>query len=72
MLGADDIGQHTTIGGVNLYPEPLRHLQDVRNIKQHPIDFYKKMGFAVTGVIPDANGLGNPDILFAKRVRRIR
>jgi hypothetical protein len=26
------------------------------------------MGYTIVGVIPDANGLGKPDILMAKRI----
>lgn len=70
-LGTDDVSGATTIGGTNLYPEPAKHLQQVLNLRNHPIDFYRKLGFVVTGVLPDANGLGKPDILMAKRVRAI-
>jgi aminoglycoside 6'-N-acetyltransferase I len=30
----------------------------------------QKLGFSVVGVVPDANGLGKPDILMAKRVQQ--
>lgn len=33
-----------------------------------PYEFYQKLGYAIIGVVPDANGLGKPDILMAKRV----
>jgi aminoglycoside 6'-N-acetyltransferase I len=29
---------------------------------------FGKCGFAVAGVVPDANGRGKPDILMAKRI----
>jgi hypothetical protein len=28
------------------------------------------MGYVITGVVPDANGIGKPDILMSKRVER--
>lgn len=70
-LGSDDINGSTTIGGINLYPDPIKHLSGIKVIGNHPLEFYRKLGFAVVGVIPDANGLGRPDIFMAKRVRRI-
>ncbi|MEN9564723.1 MAG: hypothetical protein RIR73_2967, partial [Chloroflexota bacterium] len=27
-----------------------------------------KMGYVITGVVPDANGLGKPDIMMSKRI----
>ncbi len=32
------------------------------------LEFYQKVGYTVVGVVPDANGLGKPDILMAKRI----
>jgi hypothetical protein len=33
-------------------------------------EFYQKQGYVIVGVMPDANGLGKPDILMAKSVVR--
>jgi len=70
-LGTDDVSGATTCGGVNLYPDPLKHASAIRVVGNHPLEFYRKLGFVVTGLVPDANGLGKPDILMSKRVRRI-
>ena len=69
-LGSDDENEMTSLAGVNLYPDPLAHLAGIRNYKGHPYEFYRKMGFAIAGVLPDANGLGKPDIFLAKSVAR--
>lgn len=67
-LGTDDENCRTSLGGVDLYPDVLGTLSTIHNLRNHPFDFYQRVGFAVVGVIPDANGFGKPDILMAKRV----
>ena len=64
----DDLDNSTSLGGVDLYPDPLEQLATIRNLKGHPYEFYLKCGFVLAGVIPDADGIGKPDILLAKRV----
>ena len=34
--------------------------------RSHPFLFYRKLGYVVTGVMPDANGRGRPDIYMSK------
>jgi aminoglycoside 6'-N-acetyltransferase I len=67
-LGADDENKRTSLGGIDLYPDVLNHILQIRNLGDHPFEFYQKLGFIITGVIPDANGLGKPDIIMTKRV----
>jgi aminoglycoside 6'-N-acetyltransferase I len=68
MLGSDDVDGMTTLSGVDLFPDPWAHIARIRNLKGHPFEFYQQLGYTITGVVPDANGLGKPDILMAKRV----
>ena len=70
-LGTDDINNQTSLGGVDLYPNVFEHITRIQNLRNHPYEFYQRMGFVIVGVIPDANGFGKPDILMAKRVRRM-
>ena len=68
-LGSDDENDETTVSGVNLYenvPGAIRDLTVVRG--EHPCEFYRRLGFRVVGLMPDANGPGKPDIFFAKAV----
>jgi aminoglycoside 6'-N-acetyltransferase I len=69
-IGADDEDYMTTVSGIDLYPNVLEHLAKIKNIKGHPYEFYQKQGFTVVGVIPDADGIGKPDIIMAKRVAK--
>jgi aminoglycoside 6'-N-acetyltransferase I len=57
----------TTPSGVDLYPDVLGHLADLKNLRGHPYEFYSKLGFSLIGAMPDANGWGKPDIYMAKR-----
>lgn len=67
-LGTDDENDRTSLGGIDLFPDPLTPLQRIRNLGGHPYEFYMRCGFVLAGVVPDANGFGKPDILLAKRV----
>ena len=67
-VGTDDENNMTTLAGVDLYPNILEQLARIRNLRRHPYEFYQKLGFVITGVMPDANGRGKPDIFLAKRV----
>ncbi|HEY5947928.1 MAG TPA: GNAT family N-acetyltransferase [Kofleriaceae bacterium] len=68
ILGSDDEVGLTSLAGIDLYPDPLAHLARLEDRGGHPFGFYLKCGFAITGVVPDANGFGQPDIQMAKRV----
>jgi aminoglycoside 6'-N-acetyltransferase I len=71
-VGTDDEDNMTSLAGVNLYPNVFDHIVQIQNLKGHPYEFYQKCGFVITGVVPDANGLGKPDILMAKSLVRGR
>jgi aminoglycoside 6'-N-acetyltransferase I len=67
-LGTDDEDGMTTLAHTDLYPNVWEHIARIRNLCGHPYEFYQKLGYAIVGVIPDANGPGKPDILMAKRL----
>jgi aminoglycoside 6'-N-acetyltransferase I len=67
-LGTDDEDGMTTLANTDLYENLWEQIRDIRNLKGHPFEFYQKMGYVISGVVPDANGPGKPDILMAKRV----
>lgn len=67
-LGTDDEDSQTSLAGIDLYPNVLEHVANIKNLDRHPYEFYQKLGFVIVGVVPDANGPGKPDILMAKRV----
>ena len=67
-VGAADDDYQTSISGTNLYPDVLEYLSRIKNLRGHPYEFYQKVGFVIVRVMPDANGLGRPDILMAKRI----
>ncbi len=71
-LGTDDEDHQTSLAGVDLYPNVWEQLNQIKNLRRHPFAFYQKLGFVIVGVMPDANGLGKPDIFMAKRISPIR
>jgi aminoglycoside 6'-N-acetyltransferase I len=67
-LGADDHRGETSLAGEDLFPDPLARLATLESRAGHPLGFWRRVGFVVAGVVPDANGRGCPDILMAKRI----
>jgi aminoglycoside 6'-N-acetyltransferase I len=67
-LGTDDEFGGTTLYGADVYPNVIEHIAGIRNLKNHPYEFYEKCGYVLVGILPDANGFGKPDIFMAKRV----
>ncbi|WP_439647434.1 GNAT family N-acetyltransferase [Brucepastera parasyntrophica] len=71
VLGTDDETGSTSLSqraitGENIFEEIIH----IRNLKNHPFEFYRKCGYIITGIVPDANGEGRPDIWMWKKLRR--
>jgi len=69
-LGTDDEDNMTSLSNIDLFIDPLDKIMNIQNIKGHPYSFYQNLGYVITGVIPDANGKGKPDILMSKSLIR--
>ncbi len=67
-VGSDDEDNQTSLSGVDVYPKVFEHVAKIKNLRNHPYEFYQKLGFVIVGVMPDANGFGKPDIYMAKRI----
>ena len=67
-VGTDDDRGETSLAGVEVYPAPLEHLRALCAPTSHPLGFYLRLGFVLSGVVPDANGRGLPGILLARRL----
>ena len=70
--GSDDLAGETSLGGIDLYPALPAAFTDVKSWGRHPLPFYRRLGFQIIGVMPDANGPGRPDIFLGKRLARER
>jgi len=69
-LGTDDDSGMTSLADTDLYDDIPGHIARLRDLgRGHPFLFYRKLGYVVTGVLPDANGPGKPDIYMSKRMR---
>lgn len=66
--GTDDEFGRTSLANCDLYDGLWQRIRNIRNLARHPYEFYLKLGYQIVGVIPDANGLGKPDIWLARRV----
>ncbi|MDD4057221.1 MAG: GNAT family N-acetyltransferase [Bacilli bacterium] len=67
-LGSDDEEEKTSLSNTDLYQNTYAKIENIKNLSKHPYEFYEKLGYKIVGVIPDANGIGKPDIWMAKRI----
>ncbi len=68
-LGTDDDFGGSSLFGADLFPDPLAKLAGIEpRGGGHPFFFYRRLGYVPTGVLPDANGAGRPDIFMARRL----
>jgi aminoglycoside 6'-N-acetyltransferase I len=66
-LGADDeIGDgETSLANVDLFDDLPGKISNF-TAGTHQSGFYLKLGYRIIGVMPNANGIGKPDIYFGK------
>lgn len=67
-LGTDDDFGGTNLFGRDLFPDVAGKIAGLEPTRGHPFAFYRRLGYEVVGLVPDANGPGRPDILMAKRL----
>ncbi len=72
MLGTDDEDFGTSLSSVDLDgANVFREAGLIRNLKRHPYEFYLKNGYAIVGVVPNANGRRKPDIWMWKDLTNV-
>ncbi len=68
FAGTSDETGTTNIFNVDLYASPVQAINDLEATGRNPFEFWLSVGFAIVGVMPDAEGLGKPGIHLARRV----
>jgi aminoglycoside 6'-N-acetyltransferase I len=68
VVGTSDETNATSLGGVDLYRDPIAALANLTAAPEHAVGFWRRIGFALVGVTPDAEGPGMPTLHLAKRL----
>ncbi len=69
VLGTDDDRFRTSLSQTDIDDSNIfDQLRNIRNLAGHPYEFYKKCGYMIVGMIPNANGKRKPDIWMWKGV----
>ena len=68
ILGTSDTTGATSLSGVDLYDSTLARLANVEVRSPHAIDFWRRVGYQIVGIVPDAEGPGMPSISLARRL----
>jgi aminoglycoside 6'-N-acetyltransferase I len=69
VLGTDDETNRTSISNHEVDEKNIcSEIQNIKNIRRHPFEFYQKCGYIIIGIVPNANGLRKPDIWMWKNL----
>ena len=70
LLGSDDENGRTNLNELDPARQPLESvLSALRSHGGHPYEFYRRQGYRIVGIIPDASGPGTHDIWMWKSLR---
>jgi aminoglycoside 6'-N-acetyltransferase I len=64
-VGTSDSTAATSVGGIDLYADPLGALATIEARRPHAFQFWQRVGYRIVGVVPDAEGPGKPSICLA-------
>ena len=67
-LGTSDTMGATSLAGVDLYDDTFARLATVEARRPHAVEFWRRIGYQIVGVLPDAEGPGKPSITLARRL----
>jgi len=71
LVGSDDETNKTSLSEKEITEENIfEEIKNIKNYKRHPYEFYKKCGFIIVGMFPNANGLNKPDIWLWKDIQK--
>jgi len=69
VAGSDDETFSTSLSEKEITSENIfEEIVNIKNYKNHPYEFYKKCGYTIIGIIPNASGLNKPDIWLWKKI----
>ena len=69
VLGTDDDNFRTSLSQNELTKQNIfSEIMSIKNINNHPFEFYEKCGYSIIGAIPNASGKNKPDIWMWKNL----
>ena len=71
ILSSGDEANKTSLSDEEITGENIiEKIQNIKNYKNHPYEFYQKCGYSIIGIIPNAYGLKKSDIWLWKDIRK--
>lgn len=67
-LGTSDTTGATSLAGVDLYDDTFARLTGIEARQPHAFEFWRRIGYQIVVVVPDAEGPGEPSISLARRL----